>query len=194
MVDSLVGWRTQMKIILLFLCGAIVGTSLDVLQSYNGVAYYTNPLIFKTAWWVPFLFGGGTVAIALSHYKIDPTVPPKTAFFGFFSFLILACSLTAFLKISSLQKGAILLALFFVAWTLWDQNFKRILLALGVAAAGCAIESSLAQLGLYFYAQPDLCEIPYWLPFLYFHVSQSAGFLGRLLLSNSRNSASLPPK
>lgn len=172
----------SMKIIFLFLFGAFVGTLLDLLQTFNGIATYTNPLIFRTAWWVPFLFGGGAVLIGLGHSKMSPVSTTKKTFLKFLSLLILASLVTAFFKIPNTQKAAALLILFFVGWFLWDRNPKNILLALCVAVVGSAIESSLARIGLYFYTQPDMCGIPYWLPCLYFHVSQAAGLLGRLLL------------
>lgn len=181
-----------MKIFALFLVGAVVGTLLDGLQTMGGVAVYTDPFVMQTAWWVPFLFGFGTVLIGATHFKIHP-IPArkKSALWGSILFLLLVCFVTAFFKISSLQKAAILLAVYALSWGFFDSTRPSLFLAAGTAFFGCAVESGLSHAGLYRYTQPDLLKIPYWLPFLYFHVSAAGGFLGREWLSSPGKSGNL---
>ena len=160
---------------LLFVIGAVVGTFLDGLQTYAGLAFYTHPVFFQTAWWVPFLFGSATVVIGLVHRKGECGPNARTRFFGSVAFLTLACLITAFFKIESLHKAGLLLALYFLSWGMFDRTSRGLLLAVGLAVIGPAVESFLGQLNLYHYTHPDLFGVPCWLPFLYLHISQAAG-------------------
>jgi len=165
--------------LILFFTGAVAGTFLDFLQTNAGHAYYTDPFLFQTAWWVPFLFGGATVGIGLTHCKLDYG---RGRFFGSLVFLILACLVTAFLKTENFQKAGLLFILYAVSWWFFSRTGWSLLLAVGTAFIGSAFESFLGYLGLYHYTHPDFFGIPLWLPFLYLHVSQAGGYLGRILL------------
>lgn len=166
-----------------FLLGAVIGTSLDWLLTQGGIAFYAHPFLFDTAWWVPFLFGGGVLMIGFAHAKSHRSPPPmKKSFWGSLVFLVLACLGAAFLKLANFQKGTLLFLMFLLSWQLFDRTTKSFFLGLGVALAGCFTEGMLSRMGLYSYRSADFFGLPIWLPFLYFHVSQTAGFLGRVFL------------
>lgn len=181
-----------MKIFVLFFVGALAGTLLDGLQTLGGIAVYTNPFVLQTAWWVPFLFGFGVTLIGVTHFRIHP-IPArkKSALWGSLTILILVCFVTAFLQISNFQKAAVLLAAYALSWGFLDATFWSLFLAAATAVFGCASEIFLSEAGVYRYTHPDLLGIPLWLPFLYFHVSAAAGFLGREWLSSRPDSGNL---
>lgn len=167
----------------LFLCGAVIGTLLDMLQTYGGEAYYTGPFLFRTAWWVPLLFGLGVVLIGVSHVRMDKDQQASgLKFIPRLSFLIVACLITAFGDVSNSTKTLLLLALYLFPWCFWDRGGVRLLLAVGTGVIGCLVESLLGKVGLYHYYRPDWIGIPYWLFFLYLHVSATAGYLGKMLV------------
>ncbi len=173
------------RIFILFLTGAVVGTLLDMLQTYGGQAYYTDAFLFQTAWWVPLLFGWGVVLIGVSHVKLDygrRTMDYGLKFFVSLLFLILACLITAFGAVSNPTKAILLLVLYLCSWGFWDRRPLNLFLAMGTGLIGCSLESFLGKMGLYHYYQPDLFGVPYWLFFLYLHVSAAGGYLGRVLL------------
>lgn len=166
----------------LFLIGAVTGTLLDGLFTWKEIAYYPNPFLFQTAWWVPFLFGGGVLLMGWSHAKLHPIgggCPFR--FVVSLVFLGLACASAALLHLPPLTKAVLLFLLYLLSWRIADQTKKSLWLALLTAIGGCAIESFLGSFGLYHYTQADIVGIPLWLPLLYLHVSAAAGNLGRIL-------------
>lgn len=170
----------------LFFIGAILGTFLDGLQTYGGVAYYTSPFVLKTAWWVPFLFGTATVAVAYSHCKLHPLFLANSApFWGSLGFLLVMCMMTAFWHTGNAQKTSLLFNFYLISWGLFDRTPKSFFLAIGTALGGTAVEITLSFFDLYKYSQPDFLGVPYWLPAMYCHLSQTTGHLGRLLLASN---------
>lgn len=169
--------------LLLFFIGAVAGTFLDWLHTHAGIAVYINPTFLDTPWWVPFLFGVGVVLIAWTHFKIHPMPPqPKRVLISSLVALFFACWTTSRPTVDNVTKVYILLTLYLISWGILDRTRKSIGLAIGTAIIGSLAESLWGAIGIYYYQQPDLLGVPYWLPFLYFHVSQTVGFLGRFLL------------
>lgn len=172
----------------LFAIGAVAGTLLDGMQTWGGVAFYTNPLFLKTAGWVPFLFGGATVLVAYTHWKIHPlNFTNAGPFWGSLFLLVLICLGTAFWNGSGAQKTALVFNFYLVSWGLFDRTPMSLFLAVGTAVAGTMTEIILGDLDLYKYTHPDFLDVPYWLPGIYCHFSQTAGHLGRLLLTSKDN-------
>lgn len=168
----------------LFLIGAVVGTLLDGLSTWQGIAYYPAPFLFQTAWWVPFLFGSAILLIGWSHAKLHPfTEQLRFRFFVSLLFLLGAFGTAIFFKVDSISKSIVALLLYFLSWGLADRTKFSFLLATFTALIGCATESLLGLLGLYHYTHPDFFGIPYWLFFLYLHVSAATGYLGRLVFN-----------
>jgi len=167
----------------LFCIGAVAGTFLDALLTSAGIAFYAKPVFFGEAWWVPFLFGFATLGIGFLHRQFLPgKETARSHFFISFNFLILVVLLAGYLEISNFEKAILLFALYLLSWGIWDRTLLPFVFALLTAVCGSALESGLSQVGCYTYVNPDFMGIPYWLPFLYLHVSQSAGYLGRVLL------------
>lgn len=167
----------------LFLIGAIVGTLLDGLQTWGGVAYYTQPTFLGTPWWVPLLFGAGVVLIGVTHVRFHPINKDlPRAFSGSVLILIVASLITAGSGLSHLKITLILAGLYLFSWGTYDRTLKSLGLAIGTALIGPLTERGIESTGLYQYNRPDILGVPYWLPFLYLHISAAGGFLGRLLL------------
>lgn len=169
--------------IFLFLIGAVVGTFFDSLFTRAGIATYATPFLFQEAWWVPFLFGFATLLIGSMQSRFHPMkTTAKQNFFISLCFLILACLSTAYLKIPNIEKGVLLFVFYLFSWGVRDRTLLSFVFALITAVCGSFLESALGKIGLYTYAGPDFMGIPTWLPFLYLHVSQAVGYLGRVLL------------
>lgn len=167
----------------LFAIGGAAGTLLDGISTWQGIAFYSDPFLFKTAWWVPFLFGSATLLIGWSHARIHPLKERRAFRFNVgLIFLLTACGCAFLLNILSGIQAVLLAILYSLNWRITDKTIRGAGLASLTALAGCAVEVLLGKLGHYHYTRPDIFGIPYWLPFLYLHFSAAAGWLGRLLL------------
>ncbi|MGZ3440751.1 MAG: hypothetical protein ACXVDD_14610 [Polyangia bacterium] len=51
-----------MRWLVLALVGAAICTVCDHLHATHGVLYYTHPVVWDQAWWVPLLFTGASLA------------------------------------------------------------------------------------------------------------------------------------
>ena len=51
-----------MRWLILALCGAAICTVCDHLHATHGVLWYTAPVVWDQAWWVPLLFAGASLA------------------------------------------------------------------------------------------------------------------------------------
>ncbi len=180
---------------ILFFLGAVIGTLGDlchVLSFTDGYANAFLPLPTGQPLWVPFLFGGATMAIGLGHPWADRVLfskwkriklHKKQIILGGISFHILY-SISGFLPLEptlfrdiSMMLGAI------ATWLAFDRSTPGILLAIVTAGAGTAFEINLVrQGGFYYYPHSSqLMGVPTWLPWLYVTASITVGNIGRYL-------------
>lgn len=171
----------------LFVTGAIVGPFFDGFHSHSGTLSYPQPWIFKMAWWVPLLFGAAGVAVGTGALTWDtwfsrlPAIRPISEIIAGLLLFGLQYFASGFLKLSP-TLALVFLGLFALAnWILMDCTLVGLFFSLVTALVGCLVEITLIAFGLFFYHQPDLWGIPFWLPFLYISAACSVGNLARLL-------------
>jgi hypothetical protein len=177
-------WRA---ILWLFLLGATLGTALDAFHVYSYVEQYTRPSFFGVAWWVPLLFGNAAVAIGYTHPLVDPLIhnirPPRRISMNIaeLGWLVLAYLVTAS-PLGSIAKTGLLILIYFNFWLLVGRGWQNLLLSLVTAITGTLVEMTLVAAGAFFYFQPDILGVPYWLPWIYACASLAVGDLGRSLM------------
>ena len=172
------------RISILFIVGAVLVSILDSFHTHGGVAYYTHPHFFKISIWSPFILGGATVVIGVTHYKFHPFIKHlKPALFVSLICFVAAYWVTAFVKVSNAQISLTILALYLIAWGSFDRTWQSLVLALATAIAGSIAEGLLGINQFFIYLRPDLFHVPVWLPLLYATASEAGGNLGRLILA-----------
>jgi Protein of unknown function (DUF2878) len=157
-----------------FALGAVLGTALDAIHSYEDVESYTHESLGRLGWFVPLEFGLAGVASALAVGLLERTFGPGSAPDWTPWERIRELPLLAGLYVTSVAAngpGAVpfaiaLLALLAVrlgfAGTRGDWAF-----ALVAAIAGPAAEAAIHALGAFDYTEPDLLGLPLWLPALW---------------------------
>jgi hypothetical protein len=183
-------------ILWLFLLGATLGTALDAFHVYSYVEQYTRPSFFGVAWWVPLLFGSAAVAIGYSHPLVDPLIhnirPARriSTSIAELGWLVLAYLVTAS-PLGSIAKAGLLMLIYLNFWLLVGRGWQNLLLSLVTAITGTLVEMTLVAAGAFFYLQPDILGVPYWLPCIYACASLAVGDLGGSLMYRSVRGASL---
>ena len=177
-----------MKLAVLLLFGATVGTLLDAMHTFGGITEYMHPFVLSTAWWVPFLFmsaygfGGYLYAVGHRQLKGPEAVPewgPAIAGVGAFAALY---AVSAFLPASNVAKLAIVLAGAMGLWFALDRSRQGIALACVAAFFGPLTEFMLWRAGMFRHRQPDLMGVPMWLPALYLASGPSFGQFARRVM------------
>lgn len=175
------------KILFLFCIGAILGPVSDSFHVMSLTSGYPFPKYFGLAWWVPILFGGATVVLAISHVGADKLFKrPKKAISwkevigGLLCFMFIYYA-SGFLVLPDLYRIIVLGFFAFAVWYLFDKSFLGLILAIIVAFFGCLVEILIIGTGHFYYNIKDIYGIPYWLPFLYMTASVAVGNLGRKL-------------
>lgn len=170
--------------------GFFLGPASDLFHNVTNTSGYPYPAFLGLAWWVPLLFSGATVLVALSHVYSDKLFRQpkrelswKKVIFGLLSFFLIY-AISGFLKINLLPKFLILAVIALDVWFFFDKTLYGFILSILTAICGCLVESSLVQIGHFYYVEPDFLGVPYWLPFLYITASVSVGNLGRKLFED----------
>jgi hypothetical protein len=184
----------------LFLFGATVGSLLDGFHTHSGTTLYTPELIWKAAWWTPFLFGMAGLSIGVSYQLVgkwfgrgraivspEPTWSQLGIVLAFFSILYFA---SGYLPASNAIKLAVLVIGSLILFVVFA---RRSPLALGVAIitafVGPMVEVILIALGAFKHLQPDIWGVPIWLPALYAAGSFTMGLIGlKIILSSGERS------
>lgn len=178
------------SICLLFLLGAILGTFGDELHVLSQIDGYPNPMApipgTGQPFWVPFLFGGATVLIALSHRSRRSRYPLTfiRIVVGILAFIGLY-ALSAFIPIGFGPIKDLILALGAVLiWGLFDKTGIGLFHCAATALFGTAFEIMLTRSGVFFYSpgSDHLMGVPSWLPWLYVAASVAVGNSGSYLL------------
>jgi Insulin-induced protein (INSIG) len=175
-------------ILCLFVLGATLGTALDAFHVYSNVERYAVPTLLRVGWWVPLLFGVAAVAIGYSHPLVDPLLQHRrparclATSLGELTWLLLAYLVSAS-AVYSFAKVGLLTLIYLNFWLLAGRSWQNLFLSIATAITGTLVEMILVAVGAFWYLQPDMLGVPYWLPCIYACASLAVGDLGRSLLN-----------
>jgi len=187
--NSFTDWRQYpVRLVILTIVGAILGSLLDGFHTHSGTTVYTHPWLFLMAWWTPILFGGANVVMVVTHLELDKRwqrIGPRlslpqllmltTWFFALYY-------LSGYLPTNNRGIALILGCSWALLWIRFDRSWQGIVLALMTGAVGCLVEITLIYLGTYHFSRPDRFGIPQWLPALYMLASLCVGSIGRAVI------------
>lgn len=169
----------------LAVAGAALGTLLDGVHVATSTTRYPHPAVLGLAWWVPLMFGGACAAIGLSHRLVDRllgrAVRPSAARVAVGMALVLALWATSGVVKPADTALGILAPTSVAMWLALDCTLVGLALAIATAAAGVAVEATLASLGVFAYVAPDAGRVASWLPWLYVAASVAVGNYARWL-------------
>ena len=175
------------KVLVLFVFGAILGTVCDLFHVVNDITGYNYKSFGEQAWWTPVIFGLATLAIALSHASFDQKwgankrllTWPKVLY-GLMGFVFLYY-ISGYWSVLSHMKFVILALGALTVWYMFDKSGYGVIYMILTAIIGCAVEISLVKAGQFYYTNAEIFGIVLWLPFLYMTGSVAVGNLGRKL-------------
>lgn len=180
------------KFLILFLAGALLGTTGDYFHHVSNTAGYNHPSFLGLAWWVPFLFGFATLGFAFLTRTTDYLFRKKskrpslakviislTLFEGLYLF-------SGYLPDSSKTKIAILYILAVVLVVILDPSVYAFVLSIAIASIGTLAEVFIVSLGNFHYTQPEWHGVPYWLPSLYMVACVAIAHTARYLFNEKR--------
>lgn len=181
----------------LFALGALFGTLLDAFQVANQVERYPFPAFLGVAWWVPLLFGTASLAIGLSHSRVDSLLrhhrsPSMLNSIAELGWLILAYLISVG-ALDPFTKTGLLLLIYLNFWMLSGRAWQHLVLSIVTAITGTLIEMILVALGAFEYLHPNWLGVPAWLPLIYAIASLAVGDMGRSLLHTSGGRIETPP-
>jgi hypothetical protein len=167
-----------LRILVLLLVGAVLGTALDHLHVWGGVLAYATPALFAQAIWVPPLFAGAAVGLA-EGYGHTATLLQTRPHPHSIARLVLTCglftcgyALTAAAPAQTALHDTVLLLVLVGGWLLythavdgWSRAF--VIHAIAAALMGTGVELLLTHLGAFHYLHPTLSTVAIWLPGLY---------------------------
>lgn len=177
-----------MRWLILALCGAAICTVCDHLHATHGVLWYTHPVFWDQAWWVPLLFAGASLAAVagatpirrLFGARVEPA-PSVRQIAGDGIAFIVAYAYTSYAPADRPNVTLAVLVGFWLARVLRDRSPWLIAYSLVMAVAGSGFEATWSALGFFNYHHPDIAGVPRWLPGIYLHVALIAGPLERVL-------------
>jgi hypothetical protein len=208
-LDSEALGRTLIR---MFIYSAILGPCLDnyhglfdVLNYREGIPIVVEMggrIVFKSAAWVPLLFGFAGVVMSYIVLSLDSIFKTAAAqrlpswpkvFYGisFFSADYYLSGLLDNINADMLTSNIILIALIAVGRILFDTSAPGILLGISTAIAGPVAEIILINtFNLYSYTHADIVGICSWIPWVYFVGGFAVGNLARRVYSDEtlRNS------
>jgi hypothetical protein len=175
------------RIALAFLFGALIFPLLDGIHTHWNVLQYTQPWIWKMAWWVPPEFGLTWVVIALAIPAIERRIaswvgewdsPTIDQILGE---LILFSAIYGFTGVfHHLGAGALSVLLYGLAGARLALASHKgdVIFVIAAAILGPVGEAIVSATGGFHYTQPDFLGVPMWLPALWAH----GGFFARRLM------------
>jgi len=204
------GMSIGKRLLVLFLLGFFLGPIGDyahvVSQTtgypQNKFVYYFLTLPF----WVPFLFGTGTLLIGFNFPYFDRILGSSKERVGTKSLALVIVGLVFFLGtymasgFLPLQTGGmldvVLAALAILIWLALDATWQGILLGVMTAVVAALTEIELIKAGAFFYREraANFYGVPTWLPWLYFSASVAVGNLGRYLVRPRATAPTVNPQ
>lgn len=177
-----------MRWLVLALGGAAICTVCDHLHATHGVLFYSHPVVFGQAWWVPLLFAGASLAAvggatAVRRLFGARTASPPTArqVAGDGLAFVTVYAYTSFAPAARPGVTLALLAAWWLARVVRGRAGWLVAYSLVTAVAGTLFEAGWSALGFFAYHHPDLLGVPCWLPGIYLHAALLAGPLERVL-------------
>lgn len=169
------------------LLGAVIGPLLDRAHAWTGaIVYDTAVTPLGVPWWVTLVYVGAALGIGLSHPALDGALrrPQRLrlgagVLAGGFAALCALWVASGLIPASNVAIALVLAAASGGMIALFDRTWQGVVLALGTAAGGAVVETTLVHLGLFHHRSPDLLGLPLWLPCLYFAGSVAIGNLAR---------------
>src|SRR6266478_3777803 len=165
-----------MRWLILALCGAAICTVCDHLHATHGVLWYTHPVVWDQAWWVPLLFAGASVAAVAGATPIrrmfaarTEPAPTVREIAGDGIAFIVAYAYTSFAPHDRPNVTLAVLVGFWLARVVRDRAPWLIAYSLVMALAGSAFEGAWSAFGFFYYRHADLAGVPRWLPGIYLH-------------------------
>ena len=184
--------------LLSFPLGALLGTLGDFFHVLAGADGYANPLLpLPTGQpiWVPFLFGGATFSITLSHLLTHSLLPRKipqrhwSFYLAGIAFFLALYAASGFLPLETGgMKDVVLWASCLAFWFLADRSWQGLATGISIALVGTSVEIFLTQIGAFFYYPSfnNLRGVPSWLPSLYVTASIAVGNFAHFLRARLR--------
>jgi len=175
-----------------FVIGGVICTVLDHQHVVWGVLTYPTPDFWEQAWWVPLLFGCGTV-VSLSLVApmrrllggSEVEAPSGLLALADAASFMAAYYVTAVGQHAPDLVTAVLVGAFLIravaGMPAWAVAF-----CLSTALGGPAFESFWSALGFFHYVHPDFIGVARWLPALYLHVGVAAVSVGALMSAPAR--------
>eukprot|EP00933_Yihiella_yeosuensis_P054345 TRINITY_DN52762_c0_g1_i1.p1 TRINITY_DN52762_c0_g1~~TRINITY_DN52762_c0_g1_i1.p1 ORF type:complete len:337 (+),score=51.45 TRINITY_DN52762_c0_g1_i1:60-1013(+) len=190
----------------MYAAGGLLGPALDGMGHGNfGVLTYHDPApfpvvifglqIFKTAPWVPFLFGVAGLLIGALYWWLDDALQTSddrrspSAIFTLAAVAAFAANYIAsgFLWSQGVAAGplAIILGIWDVlTWWIFDSTTAGLIVSVLTAVGGPLIEVFLVNApwwDLYVYNQADLWGVDSWIPWVYLCGAPAVGCVARLV-------------
>jgi hypothetical protein len=156
----------------LLFTGAAAGAALDQIHVQTGVLSYRKPTFLRQSWWVAPQFGVAAVAIAEAARAFAARSPdggesrsiglgPDAVWF------VASYVSTGLCRRWPRALSTLLLLTFFARLARRDDAGRVAVFAFGLAAFGTGYEHTLSGSGAFSYADPDVGNVPLWLPILY---------------------------
>lgn len=189
----------SVRILVLLLAGAALGTLFDWTHVTTGTTAYTTPTWLGLPWWIPLMYAAAGLGIGLSHPQLDKLLGrprrPLTPFALVLGILALGAiwSGSGLLPLPHWQRGLILAPAALLVWFTLDRTRAGLIIAAITAIVGCTAEITLSKLGHFNYTNPDVAGIASWLPWVYVAASVAVGNLGRALSEPAAPSGPRPP-
>ncbi len=136
----------SMRCLILIIVGFFVGSIFDSFHTISETTVYTNPVIFKMAWWSPFVFGLAALSIGLLLPVTDGFLKRKDIRL---TLSIVICGLivfggvyflSGFAPLFKLSKNLIVPLGTIVIWLFFDKTWQGIVEGVVVAFWGAFIE------------------------------------------------------
>jgi hypothetical protein len=170
--------------LIVFLLGGIAGAGLDQIHVQSGVLSYPRSGRLSQPWWVAPQFGAAFVAVFDTAQPVAARAGHPQRIAPDAGWFVGAYLATGVLRRWPRPLGALL----YLSWAMrMAHRAERrwvIAYAAALALAGSAYEHALSGTSAFGYADPEIGNIPSWLPALYLHGAPLALDLA----------AGLPPK
>lgn len=162
-----------------FWLGALFGTIAEIVCVYYGVWTYSNPVVLGIPLWLPILWGFAWLfarrirdtILNLEHLEIHyihhQDLPPRLLIFFYDIILFgLAVFFTAILWKNNILVFIILLILLWMSAHHFHKK-EDVLFIVLAGIIGPATEIVCISTGAWFYSNPTILGIPFWLPVAY---------------------------
>lgn len=191
--------RTMKQVIwrvgLLFGLGAMICTFGDLIHVLTHTTMYPSGYVLLPLlglpFWVPLLFGGAAVTMAVSYSLMASFMVPPVSVRGTWFKAIVANGLAFLLYVSSGivnlptggAKDALIALGAFVIFVFLGSSWVDLLFAIAAAMVGVLVEAILVRNGIFLYLPPaaNLFGVASWLPWLYLSCALGVSYLAKTL-------------